>query len=70
MTIATASRPECTSTPCTEGIAQGKRPLISIVTPCYNEEENVVELYHQVAAQMAKCPDFDYEHIFHRQCLD
>lgn len=38
---------------------------ISIVTPCYNEEANVEELYRQVKAQfvpMAGC--YDYEHIF------
>ncbi|TCG09481.1 glycosyltransferase [Paraburkholderia steynii] len=37
--------------------------LISIVTPCYNEEENVEELAAQIAATMAKLP-YRYEHIF------
>lgn len=37
---------------------------ISIVTPCYNEEENVRELYTQVKAVFAEMPDYIYEHIF------
>lgn len=39
--------------------------LISIVTACYNEADNVDELYERVAATMAKLP-YDYEHI----CID
>lgn len=38
--------------------------LISIVTACYNEEENVDELYAQVKAQFALLPQYRYEHIF------
>ncbi len=38
--------------------------LISIVTPCYNEEENVAEIYRQVKEVLAKLPDYHYEHIF------
>lgn len=37
---------------------------ISIVTPCFNEEENVLELYTQVKAVFAEMPDYTYEHIF------
>ena len=38
---------------------------ISIVTPCYNEEENVEELYRQVKAQFDMLKDkYVYEHIF------
>lgn len=41
------------------------KKLISIVTPCYNEEGNVEELYTQVKAVMARFADkYDYEHIF------
>ena len=40
------------------------KPLISIVTPCFNEEENVRELYQKVSAEMAKLPEYDFEHIF------
>lgn len=38
--------------------------LISIVTACYNEEENVDELYAQVKAQFSLLPEYQYEHIF------
>ncbi|MCX9158361.1 glycosyltransferase family 2 protein [Niveibacterium sp. 24ML] len=38
------------------------RKLISIVTPCYNEEGNVDELCARVADVMAYMP-YDYEHI-------
>lgn len=37
---------------------------ISIVTACYNEQENVEELYRQVQAIMASLGRFHYEHIF------
>lgn len=39
------------------------RKLISIVTPCYNEMDNVEELSQRIAAVMADQP-YDYEHIF------
>lgn len=39
--------------------------LISIVTPCYNEEENIDELCQRIAAVMATMP-YNYEHI----CID
>mgnify|MGYP001012643242 CR=1 FL=1 len=38
--------------------------LISIVTPCFNEEENVREVYQQVKDVFAQMPDYRYEHIF------
>lgn len=41
------------------------KKLISIVTPCYNEVENIDELYQRIAAVMATLP-YDYEHI----CID
>lgn len=37
--------------------------FISIVTPCFNEEDNVDELYSRIAAIMAALP-YAYEHIF------
>jgi len=43
-------------------VAPGKK-MISIVTPCYNEEENVDELYQRIAAVMATL-SYDYEHIY------
>ena len=36
---------------------------ISIVTPCFNEEENVKELYERIKKVMAGF-DYNYEHIF------
>jgi len=38
--------------------------LISILTACFNEEENVRELYAQVKAVMNTLPQYDYEHVF------
>jgi len=40
------------------------KKLISIVTPCYNEEANVEELYKQVKAIFEKLDLYSYEHIF------
>jgi glycosyltransferase involved in cell wall biosynthesis len=38
--------------------------MISIVTPCYNEEANVQLLYEAVKGVMATLPGYRYEHIF------
>jgi glycosyltransferase involved in cell wall biosynthesis len=38
--------------------------LISIVTPCYNEELNIRELYLRMRAVMQELPEYRYEHIF------
>ncbi|MEQ8225830.1 MAG: glycosyltransferase family 2 protein [Candidatus Eremiobacterota bacterium] len=38
--------------------------LISIVTACYNEEENVETLYEKVKEVMSSLTDYNYEHIF------
>lgn len=38
--------------------------LISIVSPCYNEQENVEALYERLRATMAQFPQYRYEHIF------
>jgi glycosyltransferase involved in cell wall biosynthesis len=40
------------------------KKLISIVTPCYNEELNVEELYKQVREVFSALPQYEYEHIF------
>ena len=37
---------------------------ISIITPCYNEEANVMNLYKQVRQVMADVGRYRYEHIF------
>ena len=38
--------------------------LISVVTPCYNEEENVREVYAQVKHVFDDLGNYAYEHIF------
>lgn len=38
--------------------------VISVVTPCFNEEENVEELYLRVRNVMARVDRYAYEHIF------
>lgn len=38
--------------------------LISIVTPCYNEEKNVAGLYNEVKNVFAELKNYRYEHIF------
>ncbi len=37
---------------------------ISILTACYNEEDNVEELYNRVRAEMLKIGRYKYEHLF------
>ena len=39
-------------------------PLLTILTPCFNEEANVREVYQQVKAAMQTLPAYDYEHLF------
>ena len=43
---------------------------ISIVSPCYNEEDNVEEVYAQVKAIFAQLPRYQYEHIFIDNCSE
>jgi polyisoprenyl-phosphate glycosyltransferase len=38
--------------------------LVSVVTPCFNEEENVRELYEQVRKAFETVGRYRYEHIF------
>ena len=41
------------------------KPMISVVTPCFNEEENVDLLYQKVKEQFEKLTqNYTYEHIF------
>lgn len=42
-----------------------KKKLISVVTPCYNEEGNVRECYERLKQIFEnQLPEYDYEHIF------
>ena len=38
--------------------------LISVLTPCHNEAENVEALYEAVRSVFAKLPQYRYEHLF------
>ena len=40
------------------------KKTISIMTPCYNEELNVLNLYNQVREVMVGIGKYKYEHIF------
>jgi glycosyltransferase involved in cell wall biosynthesis len=37
---------------------------VSIITPCYNEETNVEEVYRRVRTEINKLSNYRYEHIF------
>ncbi len=39
-------------------------PLLTILTPCFNEEGNVREVHRQVREAMAAIPEMDYDHLF------
>jgi glycosyltransferase involved in cell wall biosynthesis len=41
-----------------------EKKIISVVTPCYNEEGNVREVYERVRSLMLKLGKYRYEHIF------
>jgi glycosyltransferase involved in cell wall biosynthesis len=43
------------------------RKCLSVVTPCYNEEDNVEELAARIAQVMGQLP-YDWEHIFIDNC--
>jgi glycosyltransferase involved in cell wall biosynthesis len=40
------------------------RPLISVVTGCFNEEDNVEPLYRRIKAAFALLPNYRHEHVF------
>jgi len=40
------------------------RKAISVLTPCFNEEANVREVYQRVRAAILAAGDYEYEHIF------
>lgn len=46
------------------GLPQHTGKIISIITPCYNEQDNVEELYRRVRNAMASLGRYRYEHIF------
>ena len=40
------------------------KPHISVLTPCYNEAENVDALYARIRAVFDALPEYTYEHVF------
>jgi len=46
------------------GAPGGRVPLISVMTPCFNEEDNVDALYERIRAAFATLPGYRYEHVF------
>lgn len=41
---------------------------ISVVVPCYNEENSIFEMYERLIAVFQKIPQYDYEIIFSDDC--
>ncbi len=41
---------------------------ISIMVPCYNEEENVIPMSEALVAELSKLPQYDYEIVFIDNC--
>ncbi len=49
----------------------GRRKTVSIMTPCYNEEEGITECYARVREVMeTQLPDYDFEHLFIDNCSE
>jgi len=40
------------------------RKFLSVISPCYNEEENVEELYRRVVAVMDRYSQYEFEYVF------
>jgi len=40
------------------------RKLVCIISPCFNEEANIGELYRRVCEVMARLPQYDFEYLF------
>lgn len=41
-----------------------KKKHICVVTPCFNEEANVIQLYEAVKLEFSKLPQYEYSHLF------
>ena len=44
------------------------KKLVSIMVPCFNEEENVIPISEAIIDQMDKLPQYDYELLFIDNC--
>jgi glycosyltransferase involved in cell wall biosynthesis len=42
----------------------GRRPLVAIISPCFNEEANVSDLVQRIQDAFALLPDYDHEILF------
>lgn len=47
---------------------ENRKRKVSIVVPCYNEEQNVVPISEAIVAQMEALPQYDYEIVFIDNC--
>ena len=47
---------------------QSRKKKVSIMVPCYNEEENVKPISEAIVAQMEALPQYDYEILFIDNC--
>ena len=45
-----------------------EKKLISVLTPCYNEQDNAEECYRRVRAVFETLPQYEYEHVFIDNC--
>ena len=45
-----------------------KKKFISIVTACYNEEENIEQLHLRIKEIFRDLPAYNYEHVFIDNC--
>ncbi len=41
-----------------------QKKMISIISPCYNEVENIEEIYLRVKAVMSQYPQYEFEYLF------
>jgi glycosyltransferase involved in cell wall biosynthesis len=58
-----SSAPEASIVPRHPAVAD-PRKLITIITPCYNEELNVREVHRRVMEVAAELPQYRFEHLF------
>lgn len=43
---------------------EAKKKLVSLISPCYNEEKNIEELFKRVVFVMDALHDYDFEYLF------
>ena len=43
---------------------KGTKKTISVVTPCYNEEDNIYDVYHAIKKIREAHTQYEWEHIF------